>query len=207
MPTLSPAEIAGVIKYYDAGGPQPIAPITDSNAVIAVAIALAESGGNTDAVGGPNSNGTFDYGLWQINSIHNPAERDKHSAASNWLLAWRIAGMGMSWSPWAAYNNNAYKKHLPAAEAAWKGATAKTIGGNASGKVENAPTHYQIDPDGPLAALAFLNPLFVPGVWARIGMIFVGGLLLLLVAASLMKNGIVNTLPVGRIAKAVRGAR
>lgn len=203
MPSLSASEIAGVIKFYDVGGPQPIAPITDDNAVIAIAIALAESGGNPDAVGGPNSNGTYDYGLWQINSIHNPVEREKHSAAANWLLAWRIAGMGTSWKPWATYNSGAYKTHMAAAQAAWKGATPGTIGGNASGSVENAPTYWQFDKDNPLA---FLNPIFEPGAWARIGMIVAGGLLLLLVAAALMKNTVIKASPIGKIAKAVEGA-
>src|SRR4051794_21086585 len=37
---------------------------------VAIAVCLAESGGKPANIGGPNSNGTMDYGLWQINSIH-----------------------------------------------------------------------------------------------------------------------------------------
>lgn len=203
MATLSASQIAGVIKYYSAGGPQPIAPITDNNAAIAIAVALAESGGNTDAVGGPNSNGTYDYGLWQINSIHNPTEREKHSAAANWLTAWRIAGMGMSWTPWSTYKNGKYKQHLAAARTAWASAKPETIGGNASGEVTNAPTNTQFE--GPLA---FLNPLMVPGVWTRVAMIIVGGLLILIVAASLLKNtSLMNVVPVGRAINAAKAAK
>lgn len=47
-----------------AGGFSPLA------VPLAVAVAMAESGGKVSAVGGPNSNGTYDYGLWQINSVH-----------------------------------------------------------------------------------------------------------------------------------------
>lgn len=37
---------------------------------IMTAIALAESGGRRDAIGGPNPDGTYDRGLWQINDVH-----------------------------------------------------------------------------------------------------------------------------------------
>lgn len=195
MAALSASDIAGVIKYYSVGGPSPIAPITDANAEIAIAIALAESGGNPEAVGGPNSNGTRDWGLWQINDVHNPTERQKTSAAANWLYAWRIAGMGTSWKPWATFNSNKYREHLPAAREAWKTASPNTIGGNASGEVLNPETYTQLE--GPLA---FLNPLLRSETWERVAMIIAGVFLLLLVAAALIKTAS----PLGKIAKAVK---
>jgi hypothetical protein len=207
MPTLTPEQIAGVIKYYNTGGPSPIAPVTDNNGVIAVAIALAESGGNTEAVGGPNSNGTYDYGLWQINSIHNPPERVKTSAASNWLFAWRIAGFGLDWSPWSSYKSQngkspAYLAHMDVAKKAWGTAKPETIGGNASGEVKNAPTHTEYE--GPLA---FLNVFLIPGLWTRVAMMTVGALLILLVVASMLsKSKLANMVPMGRAINMVKGA-
>src|SRR3954463_10024777 len=97
MPNLSAGQIAGLIKYYS----DPTSngtfhtPITADNAVKAVAICLAESGGKIDAGGDrANSNGTHDWGLWQINDIHNPSPEVKTHAAPNWQMAYQIAGGG-----------------------------------------------------------------------------------------------------------------
>jgi hypothetical protein len=196
MATLSASDIAGVIKYYNTGGPSPIAPITDENAVKAIAIALAESGGNPEAVGGPNSNGTRDWGLWQINDIHNPTERQKHSAAANWLYAWRIAGLGTNWRPWATFNSGKYRDHMDAARSAWGAATPKTIGAEiAPGEPLEGKTITKLE--GPLA---FLNPLLDQNVWFRVGMAVGGVVLILLVAAALMKN----VTPIGKIASLIK---
>jgi hypothetical protein len=42
-----------------------------ASADIAAAVAMAESGGRSDAVNS-NTNGSTDRGLWQINSVHGP---------------------------------------------------------------------------------------------------------------------------------------
>ncbi len=51
--------------------------LVDSRARIAAAIALAESGGNSDAHNGNAATGDDSYGLWQINMIGamGPARR------------------------------------------------------------------------------------------------------------------------------------
>ena len=66
--------------------------------------AMAESGGYYDIVGGPNPNGTFDYGLFQINEIH---KADKSidwtrilDAKYNASIAARFTGQGKDWSSW-----------------------------------------------------------------------------------------------------------
>jgi cell wall-associated NlpC family hydrolase len=72
---------------------------------VAVAIALAESGGRADAFN-KNSNGTSDYGLWQINSVHKSSGFDTRLAYDpdyNAKWAYRISSSGNNFGPWATY--------------------------------------------------------------------------------------------------------
>lgn len=92
---------------------------------MATAIAGAESGYNPTATN-HNTNGSTDYGLWQINSVHADllGGHDWRDPAQNAWMAfqvWRQAGG--SWMPWATYNSGAYKKYLPA------GSTPPAAGG------------------------------------------------------------------------------
>lgn len=90
----------------------------------AVAVILAESGGLVAAVGGPNSNGTYDYGLFQINEIHSQYSRERlvSEARYNVAAGYNIWSAGSSWSPWSAYNNGAYLPYVDDVEAAMAGA-------------------------------------------------------------------------------------
>jgi hypothetical protein len=88
---------------------------------VAVAIALAESGGRTDAVrnnaGPPPSR---DRGLWQINSRFHPEVSDAQAfdASASTDAAHRISGGGTNWSQWTTFRNNAHLAFLPTARAA-----------------------------------------------------------------------------------------
>ena len=93
---------------------------------VAVAVALAESGGDVDAVNDQNSNGTTDYGLWQINSVHAQAGWFETSEAFEPLYNAQAArriymNAGSSWTPWVAFNSGAHEQHMPAAQAAADG--------------------------------------------------------------------------------------
>lgn len=69
-----------------------------SQADNAAAVALAESGGNSDArdpTEGTYENGTFDTGLWQINGT-----QDITDPAANCRAAIQRSNNGMSWEPW-----------------------------------------------------------------------------------------------------------
>ena len=69
-------------------------------------VATAESGLRSDAVSKPNSNGTVDRGLWQINSVHGKDPARLMDPAYNTQVAfelWRSAGN--SWRPWSTFNN------------------------------------------------------------------------------------------------------
>lgn len=105
--TLSKSVIA---TYAVMGG------FTGENVNIAAAVALAESSGRTAIIGGPNDDGSSDYGLWQINSIHAKlfdTYSDWWNPISNARMAHAVwAEAGGSFSPWVNYSNGKYKDHL-----------------------------------------------------------------------------------------------
>lgn len=95
---------------------------------IAIAIALAESGGNIGATH-RNSDGTTDYGVWQINSSHAsyvPAQL--LTPAYNASAAYNISGAGSNWNPWATYNSGAYLSQMAIAQQGAIDAAAANVG-------------------------------------------------------------------------------
>ena len=102
---LTDLQIAQVA--HDAG-------FTGSGLVTAVAVALAESGGQsaaTNTVG--NSHGT-DRGLWQINSYYHPEVSDAQAFAPQQCAnaAFRISDGGRNWRPWSTFNNGSVIKYV-----------------------------------------------------------------------------------------------
>jgi len=71
-------------------------------AFMAAEIAMAESGGNQYAL-----SPTDDYGYWQINASHGPAEAT-FNAYGNARAAIAISSDGTNWSPWTTYVTGAY---------------------------------------------------------------------------------------------------
>ena len=83
-----------------------------ADAKTATQIALAESSGNRLATN-HNSNGSTDYGLWQINSVHKDALAlgDWKDPATNARMAYLVYKQaGNKFTPWVTYNNGAYTK-------------------------------------------------------------------------------------------------
>jgi cell wall-associated NlpC family hydrolase len=99
--------------------------------VIAVAVARAESNGNPSAINTSNSNGSTDYGLWQINSVHGGSGFDPARSRDpeyNAMWAYRIyEAAGRQWRPWTTYNTGAYREFLPVARAAAENVGAVTV--------------------------------------------------------------------------------
>lgn len=97
---------------------------------VAVATALAESGGRTDARN-VNRDSSTDRGLWQINSRWHPSVTasmaDDPAAAT--AYAARISRNFSDMGAWYGYTNGGYKQHMPAATAA-VGQTSKDPGGS-----------------------------------------------------------------------------
>lgn len=101
---LSRAEIANVMRR--AGWPESAIPV-------GVAIALAESGGNPRAVNTKNRNGSRDYGLFQINTVHGSLlkQGDWADPVDNAKMALKVyRDSGSKWRPWATYNSGSYRK-------------------------------------------------------------------------------------------------
>ena len=80
MATLTRGQIANAARA--AGFPE-------SQIPMAVAVAMAESGGNPRATNNANRNGSSDYGLWQINTVHSSllASGNKYDPADNAKMA------------------------------------------------------------------------------------------------------------------------
>jgi peptidoglycan hydrolase CwlO-like protein len=90
------------------------------NLVIAVAVAMAESGSDANAVGRLRT-----YGLWQIlASAHPDLINPSNPDASRWYdpyvnarFAWKISGNGTDWRPWSVYTSGAYLTRMDKARA------------------------------------------------------------------------------------------
>lgn len=89
--------------------------------VNAVAVALAESGGDPKA---ENTNSdqwhSRDRGLWQINDHWHPGVTDAmaYDPAQCAAAAYQISSGGMNWSPWSTWHNGRAQRQLKSAQAA-----------------------------------------------------------------------------------------
>lgn len=99
MTQLSAQQVAG----YAAG-----AGFTGTALTWAVAVALAESGGNS-AAQHTNTNGSTDRGLWQINSRAHPevSAGQAFDPAQAARAAFTISKGGTSWTPWTTAKTGA----------------------------------------------------------------------------------------------------
>lgn len=111
MSVLSAEAIAG---YAAAAGFQ------GSDLTTAVAVAFAESGGNPESVNRANRNGSVDYGLWQINTVHSDLLNGGSwsDPASNARMAYTLYKARGGFRDWAAYNNGSYLAYMPKASVA-----------------------------------------------------------------------------------------
>lgn len=77
----------------------------------AAAIAMAESGGDTSAIG---DDGTS-YGLWQIHLPAHPQYNAQSLLDANYnaVAAFAISDSGTNWTPWSTYNSGAYEQYMP----------------------------------------------------------------------------------------------
>jgi hypothetical protein len=90
--------------WTDNGGPQ-------NQARTAAAVAMAESGGNTQAVD-HDSDGSTDYGLWQINSVHGYDSARLLSDPDYNAKAAVSVYSGSGWGAWTTYTSGAYMKYM-----------------------------------------------------------------------------------------------
>lgn len=168
MPRLTDRQIAAAVKA--AGFPR-------ESWATAIAVALAESGGNSDAVNRANSNGSTDYGLFQINSVHAGLLNGGNwrDPVYNAKMALEISSNGTNWAPWVAYTT---KRHIPYM------ARATRAAGVPAGTVPTSPGTVPVG--NPLTATGdFFSMLADPKTWARVGYFVVGGILILMALLSM----------------------
>jgi len=87
-----------------------------TEATLARAICTAENGTQEPGrVSKPNRNGTLDYGLCQINSIHADKVGGNLELLKDPEINIKVAKQirdGSGWTAWTCYKNGSYKKHL-----------------------------------------------------------------------------------------------
>jgi hypothetical protein len=203
--TLTDAQIAGAATSAGFSG---------AALAKAVAIALAESGGNPNAHNAvPPDNS---YGLWQINMLGSmgPARRKQFGLTSNDQLfnpatnakaAYAIANNGKSFTPWSTYTSGAYLRYMSRAnKAAGNPDTSGTTTGTQTGLTDVLSWPGDI--------VAFFTLLTNPITWKRLGMIVGGGILVMVALGEIsglgskVQQGVsvaANMLPEG---KALKGA-
>jgi hypothetical protein len=170
MAKLTAQQIAGAAKA--AGFPA-------NELATATAVALAESGGETTATN-RNTNGSVDYGLWQINTVHGSllSQGDKFNPDDNAKMAYTVwSRAGNKWSPWSAYNNQRYRTFLPQASLAAAAPTATP----ASAAIPNpTPGGAAMAAAGGTAdIISLISGLTSGGLWTRLGAFLLGGILVL----------------------------
>jgi len=81
------------------------------DAALAAAVAMAESGGNPNAVGDLSLGRSI--GLWQINLAAHPQydEAGLMDPTTNADAAYTISQAGQNWNPWTTYRTGAYLKY------------------------------------------------------------------------------------------------
>ena len=166
MATLSASQIAALA--YQAG-------FRGQDIAIAVAVALAESSGRTDAVN-HNTNGSVDEGLMQINSVHTELTGNRFDPATNMRMAYAIKTRRGSWKDWSTFNSGRYAIFMPTATAAARGID-KTIpvtlpAGNVDSSVQSSSS-------------SGFGKLSDPHTWLRVATVLAGGVLVLAALALL----------------------
>ncbi len=103
--SLSPRELVSVLEKAGFKG---------EGLRTAWAVAMRESHGRPGALSPPNSNGTRDHGLFQLNDIHLGRSIDAskvYDASANAAAAFRMTKGGTDWSAWGI-GHTGWAKHL-----------------------------------------------------------------------------------------------
>lgn len=170
MPKISDGQIAAYARSAGVSG---------ANVAIAVAIAIAESGGNTTAHNAlPPDNS---YGLWQINMLGSmgPSRRASLGISSNEALfdpgtnaraMAMLSGGGTNWKPWTTYTRGTYRLYMSRGQSASGTSEVVPAGTNLASPVGLGDTLENLT--------KAIETLSDPQMWKRIGLAL-GGVLLL----------------------------
>lgn len=207
MSTYTPAQIAAVVAH--AGGST-----SAKQQAVAVAIALAESGGKTDARNSFGNSHGIDRGLWQINSFYHPevsdAVADNPESAAREVF--RISKGFRDWHEWSTYKSGAYLGQMGVATR-FVGATQGDASRAAANPVVKIGDGIAGAAGGALSGIDALGGFFAAlgerGTWVRILQV-VGGAGLIVGGALLLGHniigGVAQATPLGRAADVVETA-
>jgi hypothetical protein len=165
---ISDSQIAAFAKQAGVKG---------DNLAIAVAVALAESGGNTEAHNPIPPDDS--YGLWQINFYGGLARERKawfgvtnlfalFDPALNAKYMYRISNGGTNWSGWSTYTSGKYRVYLA------RGKVAAQNAGEPVGKYPFVPEDSPSTLDNIGKAIDTLSD---PKVWQRVAMFIIGAIM------------------------------
>lgn len=160
------------------------------NLTMAVAIALAESGGDT-AVTHKNSDsrGTTDLGVWQINNYWHRDLLTKYSWSDplqNAQMAFIIVGQSNgTWTQWSTFNSGSFFKYMARAI---KAATA-VQSGTATTLPQDVNTPAGDMGAGSSASDGATASITNPHTWLRVAMVGTGMVLVLVSLAMLGWEG------------------
>jgi hypothetical protein len=175
---LSAAQIAWYAQQAGFGG---------GDVARAVAVALAESGGRINAKGGPNKDGSYDYGLWQINEKAHPdlitADAQWWVAGFNAQMAFKVySAAGNTFRPWSTFTSGAYLPHMGAALlGAGNPDSSGLVQAGDNTVIEHNPISDLVAPFKSIAGAVFKTSVWVanPHNWGRAAFIAVGGALVI----------------------------
>lgn len=165
---------------------------TGDDLTTAVAVALAESGGNATAV---NPVGLKDHGLWQINGVHKEllASEDWRDPFANARMAKKVWD-GQGWNGWTVYKTGAYRLYLP---------RARKVTNNGKGVVFTGTEDDPLVPneiEDPIEAIgSAFDYLTDSSNWARMGL-YIAGLGLVLFGLTEIVGGPGTTKDAAKVA-------
>jgi hypothetical protein len=142
----------------------------ENQIAMAVAVSIAENTAGDPSATHKNSNGSVDYGLWQINSIHNFPTSQLFSPQGNANAAFKVwTDAGNSWKPWSTYPGKAMV-YFQRGQFAARDKTVPNPGGG--------PT-VTVDLPDPLQGIAdFAKFISDEHNWVRVGWFLAGAFLL-----------------------------
>jgi hypothetical protein len=144
-----------------------------------VAVSLAENQDSDPTATHKNTDGSTDYGLWQVNSIHGYPVDQLLTSTGNARAAfevWKSSG----WEAWSTFKSGAYLLFLPRAKSAVASGTGQgrdpgVAAGTGSGV---APTLTTLDVI--VKALGgFVGWVGNPHNWMRVAEVTIGGALVI----------------------------
>lgn len=156
-PTASTAPARGGLSGSAVAHAAQAAGFPTTQLATAVAVARAESGWNPDATH-YNTNGSTDFGLWQINSVHTAilATGEWSDPIANAHMAKAVFDQ-QGWPAWTTWTSGTYRQYLPQAQtsvAQLGGATpvasptpclSTTTAGPGGGPTRQAAVNYALD--------------------------------------------------------------